>query len=326
MSEVPHVHAEIFTFKPSRSSPIDHPAAKVKPPVVPIKSLKALEETGSVVSVAVPALMTTKALSILTTKALLGSPPVAISGVLAGVNAPLAIYQTYSLAKRWTTLSHKERSTRSAATLAAYSLAASGSATLVAKLPALSALVGKGGTLAAGKVGMVLGPVGLGLLAAVNLSHAGFTVKKAIAYSKQQQQVAEVQKQKTSPLVASILSRQQSVLMRKTRFAIADAAKYLLLGLGLALGAVAMAGVIAMPIGWAALGLVTTGLVVSIGALIAKRRLAITEEREKTRLVQHELETAEVTNKKELEAALAPYITESSLLSALLNEYEEHIA
>ncbi len=207
-----------------------------------------------------------------------------IGSLLLGINLPVALFETYTLAKDWQTLSATDRLTRGAKVSAHYLLSGAGMGVLIAKIPELAALLKPGGAMLSMKVALILGPIGMGILSILSLKMSGESAVEAVKLDKRRNAAKELfNHPEVNDFQKTLLGREGGRFENSRNFAIADSVRYLFIGVGVGIGALVMAGLIggalATPFGWVAVALVAGGLVVGVAVYAYRRYRAEEQER-----------------------------------------------
>lgn len=277
-------------------------AAKSQISSIPISSIKFTPPKNlseQLREKAVPIAMQAKAVSIFTVKTLLTSGTITqmqpamtgIGGLFIGINLPAGVINTYSLVKNWKSTSKMGRAVKSAQILSNALLTAAGGSLLFSKVKSLAALIGPSHAAVAAKTAFILGPIGMAILSVLSLGMGAVSVKNATAFENKRKEAAAKRDRTNDPLEKALFSREVERFAAQRDFAVANAMKYFLVGVGIGIGAAVMSGIVAgalaTPFGWAAVGLVGAGLVIGIGIIVVQRsKAAEKEQAENDGLVQ----------------------------------------
>lgn len=198
-----------------------------------------------------------------------------IYGMNLATVIPFAVYSTYDLVKNWRTAPLK-LGLMTFKFLNAQVSAASSVSTFITTIQGLS----RSARGFASQLGAVLGPISLSVCFATYGFAGTVELIRANRLSKQAQAANSLGAKVSDPLSAALFKREEVRLKTERQFAIGTAAQSYILAAGYGTVAVlstlltvgVLAAALTNPIGWAVVGIVVAGALISVGTFAYKRK------------------------------------------------------
>ncbi len=195
------------------------------------------------------------------------APTAAIGAALAGIGAPISVFNAYKLGQNWHQMSHMEKTGETMKLTGTVALAGVGGLIIGG--------IAKGSAMALMPVVAAAGPAGLGAIAAGNVVVGAWNIGKITHLGIKKRRIASTQakmvESHTTTKTGQILfDRAKSKLTSEMKSRMAMVGILAVTTVGLGLGAAVIAGALATPVGWVAAGLVLAGLGIAGGITLGR--------------------------------------------------------